>query len=65
MRTVKEIWEEIHRVEEDQGETEFGSVGWDFYNAELVGLHAELKEATLHWDRLKLTGMLGVDIESG
>lgn len=45
MRTVKEIQEEIRKVEEEQAETEFSSVGWDFYNAEIIGLEAELSRA--------------------
>jgi len=61
MRTVREIQQEIREAEEAQAETEFSSVGWDFLNAEIIGLHAELKRATYHWDRLKLCGMMGVD----
>ena len=61
MRTVREIEQEIREVESAQADTEFSSVSWDFLNAEITGLHAELKEATYHWDRLKLCGMLGLD----
>jgi len=61
MRTIEEIEQAIREAEEAQAETEFSSVGWDFLNAEIIGLHAELKQATLHRDRLQLSGMLGVD----
>jgi hypothetical protein len=61
MRTVQEIQQEIREAESAQAETEFSSVGWDFYNAEITGLHRELKQATFHWDRLRLCGMLGAD----
>jgi len=61
MRTVREIEQEIREAESAQAETEFSSTMWDSLNAEIIGLHAELKQATYHWDRLKLCGMLGVD----
>jgi len=61
MRTVKEIEQEIREAESAQAETEFSSTSWDSLNAEITGLHAELKRATFHWDRLKLCGMMGVD----
>ena len=61
MRTVKEIEQEIREAESAQAETEFSSTMWDSLNAEIIGLRAELKRATLHWDRLKLCGMMGVD----
>jgi len=61
MRTVKEIEQEIREAESAQAETEFSSTMWDSLNAEIIGLHAELKQATFHWDRLKLCGMMGVD----
>jgi len=61
VRTVEEIEQDIREAESAQAETEFSSTSWDFLNAEIIGLHAELKEATLHRDRLRLSGMLGVD----
>ena len=61
MRTVKEIEQEIREAESAQAETGFSSTMWDSLNAEIIGLHAELKRATFHWDRLKLCGMMGVD----
>jgi len=64
MRTVKEVEQDIREAESAQAETEFSSTSWDFLNAEIIGLHAELKRATLHWDRLKLCGMMGVDTHS-
>jgi hypothetical protein len=64
MRTVREIQQAIREAEEAQAETEFSSVGWDFLNREIISLHAELREATYHWDRLRLCGMMGVDTHS-
>jgi len=64
MRTVREIEQEIREAESAQAETEFSSTMWDSLNAEIIGLHAELKRATYHWDRLKLCGMMGVDTHS-
>jgi len=64
MRTVREIEQDIREAESAQAETEFSSVSWDFLNAEITGLQAELREATYHWDRLRLCGMLGVDTDT-
>ena len=61
MRTVKEIEQDIREAESAQADTEFSSTAWDSLNAEIIGLHAELKQATFHWDRLRLCGILGVD----
>jgi len=46
MRTVKEIEQEIREAESAQAETEFSSTMWDSLNAEIIGLHAELKRAS-------------------
>jgi len=63
MRSQEEIQKEIEELEEEQSELEFGSVGYDFINADLIGLYGELSKSQAHWDRLKLTGMLGVKTE--
>jgi hypothetical protein len=64
VRTVREIEQDIREAEAAQAETEFSSTSWDFLNAEIIGLHRELREATYHWDRLRLCGMLGVDTDT-
>ena len=61
IRSEEEIQKEIDELEEEQSELEFGSVGYDFINADLIGLYGELRKSQSHWDRLRLIGMMGVN----
>jgi len=45
MRNAKVIQKEIDELEEEQSEFDFGSVGYDFINADLIGLYGELQKA--------------------
>ena len=42
MRSANEIQQEIKELEKEQVELDFGSVGYDFINADLIGLYGEL-----------------------
>jgi len=61
IRPEEEIRKEIDELEEEQSELEFGSAGYDSINADLIGLYNELSKSQSHWDRLRLTGMMGVN----
>ena len=45
MRSANEIQQEIEELESEQAELDFGSVGYDFINADLIGLYGELDRA--------------------